>query len=88
MIKKIKGLKKAIGDYKFYNNGGRYSAIYGHLMFNKETWKLWVDPFCDASHHTRCVYDDDMIINLGEIMRRNGIDINMENFKNFICEIY
>lgn len=32
---KIKGLKKAIGDYKRANEEGYYSPRYGYLMFDK-----------------------------------------------------
>ena len=49
---KITGLKKAIGDYRCFNAGGRFSPEYGRLMYDKETGELWTDYFYSLGHNT------------------------------------
>lgn len=81
---KIKGLKKAVGDYQKANKGGYYSPKYGYLMFDKETGELWTDEFYSLGHNSWKEYRSDTIVNLGKIMIENGIEINMKNVKDFI----
>ena len=83
---KIKGLKKAIGEYKRYNAGGYYSPEYGRLMFDIESGELWTDYFYSIGHNSWNQYHSESIINLGRVMKRLGIEINMQNVKNFIAE--
>lgn len=81
---KIKGLKKAVGDYQKANKGGYYSPKYGYLMFDKETGELWTDEFYSLGYNSWKEYRSDTIVNLGKIMIENGIEINMKNVKDFI----
>lgn len=81
---KIKGLKTAIGDYKRANKGGPYSLLYGNLMFDKESGKIWTDELCDLGHNSYKVYDSKTIIYLGRMMSEREIEINMKNVKEFI----
>ena len=81
---KIKGLKTAIGDYKRANKGGPYSLLYGNLMFDKESGKIWTDELCDLGHNSYVVYATDTIIDLGKMMSELHIEINMKNVKEFI----
>ena len=81
---KIHNLKKAIGDYKRFNEGGAYSPRYGFLMYEKSSGHLWTDEFCDLGHNSYIVYDDDDVVNLGLLMKEKGIEINMKNTKSFI----
>ena len=81
---KIHNLKKAIGDYKRFNDGGAYSQRYGLLMYEKSSGYLWTDEFCDLGHNAYIVYDDDDVVNLGLLMKEKDIEVNMENTKAFI----
>ena len=81
---KIHNLKKAIGDYKRFNEGGAYNPRYGFLMYEKSSGHLWTDEFCDLGHNAYIVYDDDDVVNLGLLMKEKGIEINMKNTKAFI----
>ena len=81
---KIHNLKKAIGDYKRFNEGGTYSLRYGFLMYEKSSGHLWTDEFCDLGHNSYIVYDDDDVVNLGLLMKEKGIESNMKNTKAFI----
>lgn len=83
---KIKGLKKAIGEYKRYNAGGYYSPEYGRLMFDIESGELWTDYFYSIGHNEWNQYHSESIINLDRIMKKIGIAVNMQNVKNFIAE--
>lgn len=83
---KIKGLKKAVGEYTRANAGGYYSPRYGCLMFDKSTRELWIDEFYSIGHNSWNQYHSESIINLGRIMERLGIEVNMQNVKSFIAE--
>ena len=80
---KIHNLKKAIGDYKRFNEGGAYNPRYGLLMYEKSSGYLWTDEFYDLGHNSYIVYDDD-VVNLGLLMKEKGIEVNMKNTKEFI----
>ena len=86
-MKNIKGLKKAVGDYKRANEGGAYSPNYGYLMYNKTTGELWTDEFYSTGHNNWKAYEDSSIVNLGEMMREREIEVNMVNVKDFIEKI-
>lgn len=83
----IKGLKKAVGEYKKYNEGGQYSPEYGVLMFDTSTNEVWTDYFYSIGHNNYKVYEDKRIINLGKIMEKANIDVTMQNVKAFAEEI-
>ena len=82
---KIHNLKKAIGDYKRFNEGGAYNPRYGFLMYEKSSGHLWTDEFYDLGHNSYIVYDDDGdVVNLGLLMKEKDIEVNMKNTKEFI----
>ena len=82
---KIHNLKKAIGDYKRFNDGDAYSPRYGLLMYEKSSGHLWTDEFYDLGHNAYIVYDDDGdVVNLGLLMKEKDIEVNMKNTKEFI----
>lgn len=81
---KIHNLKKAIGDYKRFNKDGAYSPQYGFLMYEKSNGHLWTDEFYDLGHNAYIAYDDDDVVNLGLLMKEKGVEVNMENTKEFI----
>ena len=81
---KIHNLKKAIGDYKRFNEGGAYSPRYGLLMYEKSSGYLWTDEFCDLGHNAHVIYANDDVVNLGLLMKEKGIEVNMKNTKEFI----
>lgn len=80
----IKGLKKAVGDYKRLNKGGAFSPWYGHLMYDKLKKNLWTDEFYSIGHNTWNEYRSPSIINLGRMMENEGVEVNMKNVKEFI----
>lgn len=82
---KIKGLKKAIGDYKRANKEGCYSPRYGYLMFDKEDGEIWTDEFYSLGHNEWKEYHSDTIVDIGKMMSDQEIKINMKNVKDFIC---
>lgn len=65
---KLKGLKKAIGDFKRANVGGCYSPSYGCLMLKTDTGEIWTDYFYGLGHNSWINYRDETIVNLGNIM--------------------
>ena len=81
---KITGLKKAVGTYKRVNAGGYYSSHYGNLMYDKTTGKLWCDEYCDWGRGDCTIYRDKNIVNLSAAMDNCGIDVNMQNVKQYI----
>ena len=81
---KIKGLKKAVGDYQRANSEGYYSPRYGYLMFDKEDGSIWTDEFFSLGHNQCKEYHSESIVNLGRMMARRKIEINMKNVKEFI----
>lgn len=83
-MKKITGLKKAVGDYQSANAEGYYSPRYGSLMYDKEDGNLWTDEFYSLGHNEWKVYHSDTIINLGLMMTEREIEINMKNVRDFI----
>lgn len=84
---KIKGLKKAVGDYREYNGGGKYSTRYGILMYNKSTGELWTDEFYDFSHRSYIQYNDESIMCLCKAMADSGLEVTMKNIKRYIEEM-
>lgn len=81
---KIKGLKKAVGEYKRFNAGGTYSPEYGVLMYDKSDRILWTDYFFSIGHNSWKVYHSDTVVNLGRMMAKQDIHVSMESVKNFI----
>lgn len=83
---KITGLKKAIGDYRCFNAGGRFSPEYGRLMYDKETGELWTDYFYSLGHNTWKEYRKSSIINLGRLIELEGQPVKMATVKAYIQE--
>lgn len=85
---KIKGLKKAIGEYQKSNTGD----FYGRLMFDTSTGEIWCDVFCDYTHQTKKVYHSPAIVDILELMNDAyyGEDfvVNMRTVKDFIIKKY
>lgn len=81
---KIKGLKKAIGDYKRANKEGYHSSRYGYLMFDKEDGEIWTDEFYSLGHNEWKEYHSDTIVDLGQMMSEQELEINMKTVKEFI----
>ncbi len=81
---KIKGLKRAISDYKRANMDGDFSPFYGYLMFDKGDGKVWTDEFYSLGHNEWREYHSEDIVNLGQMMSEREIEINMKNVKDFI----
>ena len=80
----IKGLKKAVGDYKRLNKGDAFSPWYGYLMYDTSKRNLWTDEFYSIGHNTWKEYHSPSIINLGRMMENEGVEVNMKNVKEFI----
>lgn len=85
---KIKGLKKAVGDYHRFNSGGYYSPEYGILMYDKESGEIWTDQFYSLGHNSWIEYHGDSIVYLGKMMGERGLEVNMKNVKEFIGGLY
>lgn len=83
-MKKIMGLKKAIGEYQRSNSGGCYSPHYGLLMFDFDSYELWTDEFWNFSHTWHTDYRSKTIINLGFEMREENLKVNIANVKKYI----
>lgn len=81
---KIKGLKKAVGEYKRANAEGYFSPRYGELMFDTSDGEIWTDEFYSIGHNDWNEYRSDTIINLGSMMTEDGIEINMKNIKDYV----
>ncbi len=87
-MKKIKGIKKAIDDYKRANSGGTYSPFYGRLMFDKSSGEIWCDEFCNIGHNEYKQYKSPDIINIGaEICAISEIP-TMQTVKAFCSKYY
>ncbi len=91
---KLKGLKKAIGEYNRANKGGCYSPRYGRLMLDKSTGEIWCDEFYDLGHNEYKNYHNPDIINLGHAMvefntnQYDPVHITMQTVKAFCAEHY
>ena len=81
---KIKGIKKAIREYRQINKGGIFSPWYGELMYDKETHEAWTDSFYDIGHNSFKVYHDSGIIHLSNIMQRRDLPITEHNVMKFL----
>lgn len=88
MTYKIKGLKKAVGEYRRANAGGYYSPRYGYLMFDKNTGEIWTDEFFSLGQNSWKEYHSDSIINLGRLMGEKNMDVTMKNIKQFVEETF
>lgn len=81
---KIKGLKKAVGEYQRVNSGGYYSPHYGHLMYDPSDGTLWTDEFYSLGHNEWKVYHDSNIRNIGECVEEKYGKVTMANVRAFI----
>lgn len=83
-MKKITGLKKAVGDYQRANAEGAYSPRYGCLMYDKADGKIWTDEFYSIGHNDWKEYHSDNVVNLGSMMEEREIEVSMANVREFI----
>lgn len=84
----IKGIKKAVGDFKKFNAGGMYDPEYGVLMYDKDNGEVWTDYFYSLGHNSYKVYHSKSIVNLGNLMSECGLDITIDNVKTFINKTF
>lgn len=80
-MRKILGLKKAVGDFRRANAGGYYSPRYGVMMLDRGTGEVWTDDFYDLGHNSWKEYKDRNIMNLSGYMGQRGIAVNMANVR-------
>lgn len=85
---KIKGLKKAVGEYNRANAGGYTSPFYGELMFDTSDGEIWTDTFYSIGHNEWKEYHSTSIINLGRMMNEHSIPVSMKTVKEFINETF
>lgn len=85
---KIRGLQKAVGDYRRYTSAGAYSPRYGNIMFNPEDGCLWTDEFYSLGHNSWKQYENKYIVNISAQLERLGLPITMENIKGLIGASY
>lgn len=79
---KLKGLKKAVGEYNWCKNAPYWRA---DLMLDTSTGELWTDRFYGYNYSWNEYHDKD-IINLSLLMRTEGeCIISMKTIKAF-CE--
>lgn len=79
---KLKGLKKAVGDYNWCKNAPCWRA---DLMLDTSTGELWTDTFYGFNYSWNEYHDKD-IINLSSLMRtEDEYIISMKTVKAF-CE--
>ncbi len=83
---KIKGLKKAVGDYQRANSDGAYSPRYGYLMYDTEDGELWVDEFYSIGENQWKQYKSASVVNLGFMMAAEDMEVTMANVRCFIVE--
>lgn len=83
---KIKGIKKAVGDYKWANSQGYLSPWYGVLMFDKSDREVWTDCFYSLGRNEWKEYHSKSVVNLGAMMKEKEIPVTMANVKKFIEE--
>ena len=76
-MKKISGIKKAVGDFRRANAGGYYSPRYGVLMLDRGTGEVWTDEFYSLGHNSWKEYKDRNIMNLSGYMVQRGIPVTM-----------
>ena len=85
---KIKGVKKAVGDYNRANAEGGHSPRYGFLMLDRSTGEVWTDEFYSIGHNEWKEYHDSAIIDLGYIMlKKMGLKVTMANVKKAAIEV-
>lgn len=85
---KIKGLKKAVGDYQRANADGAYSPRYGHLMLDESTGEVWTDEFYSLGHNEWKVYHSDSVVRLDSAMYGEGLEVSMKNVRKYIEKHY
>lgn len=83
---KIKGLRKAVGDYQRANAEGYYSPRYGYLMYDTADKELWTDEFYSLGRNSWNEYKKDTVINLGRYMADLEMPVTMANVKKVIDE--
>lgn len=85
----LKGLKKAVGEYKRANAGGQYCPRYGRLMLDRGTGELWTDEFYSLGHNNWKEYRDDAVVDLVRWANRDYIiedekrTVSMKNIKGW-----
>ena len=81
---KLKGLKKAIGDYRRANAGGMRSPRYGRLMLDIDTGEIWTDEFYDIGHNSWKEYHSNSIVNVGRELE----EVNMKSVQEYVDKHY
>ena len=84
---KIKGVKKAVGEYKCFNSGGYYSPEYGELMLDMSNGEVWTDRFYSLGHNEWNEYHSDAIINLGQMIVEDGECVTMATVKEYATKM-
>lgn len=90
-MKKINGIKKAVGDYNRANAGGNYSASYGKLMLDRSTGEVWCDYFYNLGHNEWKQYHDPAIIDLSREITEQGETVSMITVRAYaerMCDKY
>ena len=85
---KLKGLKKAIGDYKRANAEGMHSPRYGRLMLDVNTGEIWTDEFYDIGHNSWKKYHNEDIVNLGMLVGSEYNEVNMKTVQEYVNKHY
>lgn len=78
---KIKGIKKAVGEFKRANRYGDYSPNYGFLMLDRENGNVWTDSFYSIGRSSYTVYNKKSICNLSAKLNDLELEVNMKNVK-------
>lgn len=87
-MKMIKGLKKAVGDFKRYNAGGPYSDRYGILYFNISEREVFANEYIGFGRGNS-IWPNDNISLISKMMKEENpyleeSKITMSEVKNFI----
>lgn len=83
---KVKGLKKAVGDYQRANAGGPYDPRYGYMYLDRSTGELWTDEHYDLGHSWQTHYHDPAIINIIRYIadhEKHSFNVNMAIVKKY-----
>ena len=76
---KIKGLKKAVGDYNNWIK--RNFGYYAQIMLDRETGEIWCDCFTSINQFIK--YKSDAIVSISYFMEHYGLieNVSMKNVK-------
>lgn len=81
---KVKGIKKAVGDYRRWIN--RMPAGYANIMLDTTTGEVWTD--CYLATESWKSYGDSTIISLSRFMiRYQHFNVTMDDIKLLIISL-